>query len=103
MTDDVQDSRFHEERLRKLWAQAYESADLMTVVTGLYAHEINVGLQTFYDGGVDVWLGDPMNGRRIEESFDRDAMGEIVGWLQRTAEDYYPTLKRGRLDVLQYG
>lgn len=94
---DVQDPRIHEQRLAALWAHAYASETLVTTIHALYAHEINVGLQTFYDGGCDVWLGDDMNGRRVSETFDRDSFAEIAGWLVKTAEGYYPLLRQSRL------
>jgi hypothetical protein len=39
-------------------------ADLECVLQQL--HEINAGVQTFYDAGMRVWIGDEMNGIQSE-------------------------------------
>lgn len=64
--------------------------DLFQVISALYASEINCGLQTFWDGGMLVWLGDDMNGRRAEETFFREQMGEAAEWLHAEALNHYP-------------
>ena len=64
--------------------------NLPLVLQALYAHEINVGMQSFYDGGWQVWIGDEMNGRRAEESFEREDFHEIPAWLMRAATRLYP-------------
>ena len=35
---------------------------LSDVLAALYASEINCGLESFWDGGFRVWIGDPLNG-----------------------------------------
>ena len=31
-------------------------------IAALYAREINYGRETFWDGGIKIWIGDTMNG-----------------------------------------
>lgn len=64
--------------------------DLFQVINSLYDSEINCGLQTFWDGGITVWLGDYMNGRSDETSFGRGQMGEAADWLHDAALRRYP-------------
>lgn len=97
-----EDTRIHEEDISAKWREAWDSPLLLSVIAGLYAQEINVGLQTFFDGGCDVWIGDDMNGRARQETFDRDSFGEIVQWLKLTAEEVYPILRRRRIGDLAY-
>lgn len=46
----------------------------------LYQNEMNCGFQTFWDGGIRVWFGDPINGK-VEENFDIDQINEAAAWL----------------------
>lgn len=101
---DVQDARIWEARRRERWAEAFRLGTLQDVIHGLYVNEINVGLQSFWDGGWDVWIGDEMNGHLAEEHFDPSAFDEIADWLRTTAEARYPKLKEGRSAVMDaYG
>jgi len=36
-------------------------------ISTLYAREINCGCETFWDGGIKVWIGDIMNGHHSED------------------------------------
>lgn len=64
--------------------------DLGTVLTNLYASEINCGLASFWDGGWVAWLGDDLNGRKAEETFLDEDLSEVAGWLAREAFLAYP-------------
>lgn len=100
MTDE--DDRLHTERRNAIWREAYASDDLLTVLSGLYAHEINVGFQSFWDGGWEVWFGDEMNGKRRSEWFVAERLDEAVDWLKLTAEELYPVLRRRRMGIDAY-
>jgi hypothetical protein len=39
---------------------------LERILQQLHDSEINAGVQTFYDAGMRVWIGDGMNGIRAE-------------------------------------
>lgn len=95
---EVQDSRVHEDRLALQWAHAYADGTLEVVLDALYSHEINVGMQSFWDGGWDVWFGSGQgwNDLRAQENFDRESLAKIAPWLLKTAEDLYPLLKQSR-------
>lgn len=66
---------------------------LDVVLQALYDFEINVGLQSVWDGGWEVWIGDEMNGHGAKTSFERDQFHLIAPWLADNAERLYPALK----------
>jgi len=41
--------------------------DLRLVMKALYASEINCGVQSFWDGEWQAWIGDEMNGIKYED------------------------------------
>jgi hypothetical protein len=55
----------------------------------IYDSEINVSISWLWDGGIDVRLGDEMNGFVAEENVRSTA--EIVRWLQEAIAHFYPT------------
>jgi hypothetical protein len=57
----------------------------------LYAREINSGLETFWDGGLKVWIGDTMNGHDVEAGFGIEDVGKAAQWLVDEATRLYPT------------
>jgi hypothetical protein len=60
-------------------------------IAALYAREINCGCETFWDGGIKVWIGETMNGHHAETMFSRDNMGRAGQWLVDEAARLYPT------------
>jgi hypothetical protein len=69
---------------------------LEKVIEALHDSEINVGLQTFYDCGLQVWIGDEMNGIRAKGSANRGTDkawpddGAVALWLHEAALSLYP-------------
>jgi hypothetical protein len=59
-------------------------------IATLYAREINCGCETFWDGGINVWIGDSVNGHKAETMFSRDNMGKAGQWLLDEAARLYP-------------
>jgi hypothetical protein len=45
-------------------------------ITALYVREINCGCETFWDGGIRVWIGDRVNGHKVETILSRHRMGD---------------------------
>jgi hypothetical protein len=45
--------------------------DLEGVLHQLHDSEINAGVQTFYDTGMKIWIGDQANGIRAETTINR--------------------------------
>lgn len=74
------------------WDRTIRDCTLDTVLALLYAHEINCGLSSFWDGGWSVWIGDEMNGYRAEADFGPGQYGDIPTWLADNAERLYPAL-----------
>ena len=68
-------------------------ADLERVLQALNDSEINAGVQTFFDAGMRVWIGDEMNGIRAETVINRTAAARLkwpeglsaASWLHETA------------------
>ena len=54
----------------------------------IYESEINVRISWLWDGGIDVRLGDEMNGYLAEENVA--STGDIVPWLQESIAHFYP-------------
>ena len=59
-------------------------------IATLYAREINCGCETFWDGGIKVWIGDIMIGHHAETMFSRDNMGNAEQWLVDDAARIFP-------------
>ena len=47
-------------------------------ITALYAREINCGCETFWDGGIRVWIGDRVNGHKVETIFSRHRTAPVL-------------------------
>jgi hypothetical protein len=61
----------------------------------LHDSEINAGVETFYNAGMRVWLGDRFNGIKAEISIDRTdhqwpAGVSAASWLHSVALRLYP-------------
>jgi hypothetical protein len=61
----------------------------------IYDSEINVSISWFWDGGIDVKLGDEMNGYVAEEQLKR--IDEILPWLQKAIAEHYPNSTYAKL------
>jgi hypothetical protein len=62
--------------------------DLATELQKIYDSEINIEISWLWDGGLEVRLGDRMNGYRAETTLR--AVADIVGWLQEAIAYFYP-------------
>jgi hypothetical protein len=56
------------------------SVDLAAELQKIYDSEINIRISWLWDGGIEVWLGDEMNGFLAQETVG--TAGEIALWLQ---------------------
>jgi hypothetical protein len=61
--------------------------DLSTELQKIYDSEINVRISWFWDCGIEVRLGDDMNGYLAEETVK--CVAEIVPWLQEAIAHFY--------------
>jgi hypothetical protein len=61
-------------------------ADLAKVMADLYAQEINCGIESFWDAGFTVWIGDDLNERKAEATFKADELDQATEWLAANAE-----------------
>jgi hypothetical protein len=59
-------------------------------IATLYVREINCGVETFWDGGIKVWIGDSMNGHHAETMFSRENMGQAGRWLVDETARLFP-------------
>ena len=76
-------------------------ATLKQVLQRLHDSEINGGVQTFYDAGMRVWIGDESNSIQAETTINRTAAARLkwpegltaASWLHETALRLYPDSK----------
>ena len=84
--------------------------DLAVELQRIYDSEINLRIGWFWDGGIEVRLGDEMNGYEAAEFFQSAA--EILPWLRDAIAHFYPkseyaasldadTLERARTRLFQ--
>jgi len=62
---------------------------MSNVLQELYDSEINFSITTFWDGGLEVKVGDEFNGFTANNTFD--TFQECVDWLAVTAAEKHPT------------
>jgi hypothetical protein len=75
--------------------------DLEHILHQLHDSGINAGVQTFYDAGMRVWIGDEINGMRAETAINRTRAARLkwpegltaASWLHETALRLYPNSK----------
>src|ERR1700693_4561929 len=68
--------------------------DLPIELQRIYDSEINVEIGWLWDGGIDVRLGDKMNGYLAEENVR--AVAEILPWRQEAIAHFYPDSEYAR-------
>jgi hypothetical protein len=76
---------------------------LERILQQLHDSEINAGVQTFYDTGMRIWIGDEVNGVQVETTIDRTGGfvaprvwpegDSAASWLHETALRLYPDSK----------
>jgi len=81
------------EHIRADLGQAPLSLEI--VLQRLHDSGINAGLQSFCWCGITAWIGDPVNGKRIEGTLDDHDLGwrrpgTVARWLHATALRLYP-------------
>jgi hypothetical protein len=47
-------------------------------IATLYVREINCCCETFWDGGIRVWIGDRVNGHKVETIFSRRRTAPVL-------------------------
>lgn len=63
--------------------------DLAAELQKIYDSEINIRIGWLWDGGIEVRLGDEVNGFLAEESVG--SIADIVPWLQEAIAHFFPT------------
>lgn len=53
----------------------------------IYDSEINIRISWLWDGGIDVWIGDDLNGYRAQDTVV--SVADIVPWLQEAIAHFY--------------
>jgi hypothetical protein len=61
--------------------------DLTEELQKIYDNELNIEIGWMWDGGIDIRLGDRMNGFLAEETVK--SIAEIVPWLQEAIAHFY--------------
>ena len=62
--------------------------DLAIELQRIYDSEINVKISWIWDGGIDVWIGDDINGYVAQENVS--SFAEVIPWLQEAIAHFYP-------------
>jgi hypothetical protein len=62
--------------------------DLAAELQKIYDSEINIRIDWLWDGGIDVWLGDELNGFAAHETLR--AAAEIVPWFEEAIAHFWP-------------
>jgi hypothetical protein len=68
--------------------------DLAVELQKIYDNEINVTIRWLWDCGIEVRLGDELNGFLAEETFAHAA--GIAPWLQQAIAHFYPNSTYGK-------
>jgi hypothetical protein len=63
--------------------------DLASELQKIYDSEINIEIGWFWDGGIEVRLGDKMSGYLAEENLT--STKEILSWFQEAIAHFFPT------------
>jgi hypothetical protein len=63
--------------------------ELAAELQKIYDSEINIEIGWFWDGGIDVRLGDKMNGYLAEENVS--SVAEILPWLREAIAHFFPS------------
>lgn len=64
---------------------------MKTLFKALYASEINIRFEWFWDAGFDVRLGDEING--FTEAFTSHDINEVEKWIEDIVKEKYPNSK----------
>ena len=65
-----------------------DAIDLAAELQNIYDSEINIELSWLWDGGVEVRLGDRLNGFVAETNVP--VVADIIPWLQEAIAHFYP-------------
>jgi hypothetical protein len=71
--------------------------DLATELQKIYDSEINIEISWLWDGGIEVRLGDRMNGYLAEATVR--SVADIIVWLQEAIAHFYPDSTTVRKDA----
>ncbi len=76
------------ERREGEWALRIPYAGLEQIIADLYASVINASISWLWDGGIDVSIGDDLNGFVTGDQVA--TLAEAAEWLRASAVQYYP-------------
>ena len=62
--------------------------DLAAELQRIYDSELNIEISWLWDGGIDLRLGDRMNGFLAEENVS--SIADVIGWFQEAIAHFYP-------------
>ena len=70
--------------------QVSSHVDLAAELRKIYDSEINIEISWLWDGGIDLHLGDRMNGYLAEENVP--SMADVIPWFQEAIAHFLPRL-----------
>jgi hypothetical protein len=62
--------------------------DMATEMQKIYDSEINIEISWLWDGGIDLRLGDRVNGYEAEENVR--SIADVIPWFQEAIAHFYP-------------
>jgi len=66
---------------------------MKTLLKALYESEINILIDWMWDSGIQVKIGDRMNGFVAVEIFDIDDFDKIENWIEVNVKKHFPNSK----------
>jgi hypothetical protein len=76
--------------IRDLRPATSDEPNALDIMAGIYNSEINTGLQSDWEGGFRVWLGDNWIGHIVEGWFYPDEFSKIGPWLDYQTRRFFP-------------
>jgi hypothetical protein len=64
--------------------------ELVDILQKLYAVEINISIESDWDSGFTVGIGNHRNGLKAIENFDAAKLHLVAEWLDQKARELYP-------------
>jgi hypothetical protein len=76
--------------IRDLRPATSDELNALDIIGRVYDSEINLGMQSDWQGGFRVWLGDDWLGHIVEGWFDPEEFNKIGPWLDYQTRRFYP-------------
>src|SRR4051794_9134125 len=79
-----------QDAVRSIRPATPDEPSALDIIGRIYDSEINLGMQSDWQGGFRVWLGDDWLGQIVEGWFDPEEFDKIGPWLDYETRRFYP-------------